>query len=163
MRIGELARRSGLSTSRIRFYEAKRLLNAVSRKANGYRQYPLDTLIVLGIIVAAQRTGFSLDEIKQILPADLSNWRRGELMGALRRRIADISKMEKLLSQSKRQLGGLIRKIEGNQDGMQCADNTRRLLKQFVHRETRSVPITHKRHVPPSRAIAAVRLRSIFK
>jgi hypothetical protein len=32
MRIGELARRSGLSASHIRLYEAKRLLTAVSRK-----------------------------------------------------------------------------------------------------------------------------------
>src|SRR5262249_21234387 len=77
---------SGLSTSYIRFYEAKGLLNAVSRKANGYREYPPGTLMILGIIAGAQRTGFSLDEIKQILPADLSNWRHGELMGALRRK-----------------------------------------------------------------------------
>ncbi len=82
MRIGELARRSGLSTSRIRFYEAKGLLTAVSRKSNRYREYPADALLVLSVIVGAQRTGLSLDEIRQILPADLSNWRRGELMGA---------------------------------------------------------------------------------
>jgi DNA-binding transcriptional MerR regulator len=145
MRIGELARRSGLSTSRIRFYEAKGLLNAVSRKANGYREYPSDTLIVLGIIVGAQRTNFSLDEIKQILPADLSNWRRGELMGALRRKVADIEQMEKRLSQSKKQLCTLIRKIEGNQDGMGCAHNTRLLLKEFVPSESRSAPRTHSR------------------
>ena len=132
MRIGELASRSGLSTSRIRFYEAEGLLNAVSRRANGYREYPADALMILGIIVGAQRTGFSLDEIRQILPADLSNWRRGELMGALRRKIADIERMQKRLGQSKRQLYALIRKIEGKPDGTGCADNTKRLLKEFV-------------------------------
>jgi DNA-binding transcriptional MerR regulator len=58
MRIGELASRSGLSTSRIRFYEAEGLLNVVSRRANGYREYPADALTILGIIVGAQRTGF---------------------------------------------------------------------------------------------------------
>jgi DNA-binding transcriptional MerR regulator len=157
MRIGKLARRSGLSNSCIRFYEAKGLLNTVSRKANGYREYPPDTLIVLGIIVSAQRTGFSLDEIKQILPADLRNWRRGELMGALRRKVADIEQMEKQLSQSKKQLCVLIRKIEGNKDSMGCADNTRRLLKEFVPSESRSAPRTHKRHAPPPRIIATVR------
>ena len=51
MRIGELARRSG--PSRIRFYEAKGLINVVSRKANGYREYPADALIILDIIVGA--------------------------------------------------------------------------------------------------------------
>ena len=157
MRIGELARRSGLSTSRIRFYEAKGLLNVVSRKANGYREYPPDTLMILGIIVGAQRTGFSLDEIKQILPADLSNWRHGELMGALRRKVADIEQMEKRLAQSKRQLCALIRKIEGKPNGMGCADNTQRLLKEFVPSGSRSASRTSKKHGVPSRDIAAAR------
>jgi DNA-binding transcriptional MerR regulator len=71
MRFGELARRSGLSTSRIRFYEAEGLLNVVSRKANGYREYPADALMILGIIIGAQRTGFSLDEIRQISELDI--------------------------------------------------------------------------------------------
>ena len=144
MRIGELARRSGLSTSRIRFYEARGLLNVVSRKANGYREYPSDTLMILGIIVGAQQTGFSLDEIKQILPAELSNWRHGELMGALRRKVADIVQMQKRLGQSKRQLCALIRKIEGKPDGMSCADNTQRLLKEFVPSGSWSAPRTSK-------------------
>jgi DNA-binding transcriptional MerR regulator len=142
MKIGELARRSGLSTSRIRFYEAKGLLNAVSRKANGYREYPADALMILGIIIGAQRTGFSLDEIRRILPADLGNWRRGELMGALRRKIANIEQMQKQLGQSKRQLYALIRKIEGGPEGMGCADNTKRLLKEFVASGSRSVSRT---------------------
>ena len=153
MRIGELARRSGLSTSRIRFYEARGLLNLVVRKANGYREYPPDTLIVLGIIVGAQRTGFSLDEIKQILPADLGNWRRGELRDALRRKVAHIEQMEKRLSQSKNQLCALILKIEGDQDGMGGVDNTRRRLKEFVPSESPTAPRTHKRPARLSRAI----------
>jgi DNA-binding transcriptional MerR regulator len=132
MRIGELARRSGLSTSRIRFYEAKGLLTAVSRKSNGYREYPADALLVLGVIVAAQRAGFALDEIKQNLPADLGNWRHGELLSALRRKAVDIEQMEKRLGQSKRQLYALIRNIEGKPDGMDCKDNTKRLLKEFL-------------------------------
>ena len=37
MKIGELARRSGLAASTIRFYESKGLLKAVSRQSNGYR------------------------------------------------------------------------------------------------------------------------------
>jgi DNA-binding transcriptional MerR regulator len=142
MRIGELARRSGLSTSCIRFYEAKGLLNIVSRKANGYREYPADALMILGIIVAAQRTGFSLDEIKQILPAGLNNWRRGELMHALRRKIADIEQTEKRLRRSKRELDALMRKIDSKPDGMSCAENTKRLLKEFVSSGSRSVSRT---------------------
>jgi DNA-binding transcriptional MerR regulator len=157
MRIGELARRSGLSTSRIRFYEAKGLLNVASRKANGYREYPADALMILGIIIGAQRTGFSLDEIRQILPADLSNWRRGELMAALLRKIADIEQMEKQLGQSKRQLCALIRKIEGKSDGQGCAENTKRLLKEFVSSGSRSASRMSGKHGARSRDLAATR------
>lgn len=39
MKIGELARRTGLAASRIRFYEEAGLL-VVQRQANGYRDYP---------------------------------------------------------------------------------------------------------------------------
>jgi DNA-binding transcriptional MerR regulator len=154
MKIGELARRSGLSTSRIRFYEAEGLLNVVSRKANGYREYPADALMILGIIIGAQGTGFSLHEIRQILPADLGNWRRGELMGALRRKVADIEQMEKRLGQSKRQLYALIRDIEGKSDVPGCAENTKRLLKEFVSRGSRSAS---RKHGARSRNIAAAR------
>jgi DNA-binding transcriptional MerR regulator len=132
MRIGELARQSGLSRSRIRFYEAKGLLAAVDRTSNGYREYPADAAMILGIIVGAQRTGFALDEIKRMLPADLANWRRGELIGALRHKVADIERMEEQLAQSKAQLRAVIRKIERGPAGADCAENTRRLLREFA-------------------------------
>ena len=154
MRIGELARRSGLSSSRIRFYEAEGLLNVVSRKANGYRDYPADALMILGIIVGAQRTGFSLDEIRQILPANLSNWRRGALTSALRRKVADIEQMQKRLGQSKKQLCALIRKIEDKSDGLGCAENTKQLLKEFVSNGSQSVSRTSRKHAARSRDLA---------
>lgn len=155
MRIGELARRSGLSTSCIRFYEARGLLTTVSRKSNGYREYPADALLVLGVIVGAQRTGFSLDEIGGILPADLSNWRRGELMDALRRKVANIEQMQQRLGQSKRQLYALIGKIEGRSDRLGCAENTKRLLKEFVSSGSRSALRRSRKRSAPSRDIAA--------
>ena len=158
MRIGELASRSGLSTSRIRFYEAEGLLNVVSRRANGYREYPADALMILGIISGAQRTGFSLEEIRQILPSDLNIWRRGELMGALRRKVANIEQMEKRLRQSKRQLCALIRKIEGKSDGLGCTENTKRLLKEFVSSSgSRSTSRTSRKRGARSRDVAAAR------
>jgi DNA-binding transcriptional MerR regulator len=156
MRIGELARRSGLSTSRIRFYEAKGLINVVSRKANGYREYAADALIILGIIVGAQQTGFSLDEIRQILPADLSSWRSGKLVDALRRKVADIARMEKQLARSKKQLCALIRKIEGKPNGIDCTDNTKRLLKEFVLSGSRPASTMSKKGGARSRDVAAV-------
>jgi len=44
MRIGELSRRTGISTSRIRFYEKQEVLPKPIRGENGYREYP-DTAV----------------------------------------------------------------------------------------------------------------------
>lgn len=54
MRIGELAKISGLAASRIRFHEASGLIKSVERKANGYRDYAPDPEWVLEIITGAQ-------------------------------------------------------------------------------------------------------------
>ncbi|WP_443111535.1 MerR family DNA-binding transcriptional regulator [Burkholderia sp. FERM BP-3421] len=45
MKIGELAERTGLTPSRIRFYERIGLLTAVERQTNGYRAYSSDAVL----------------------------------------------------------------------------------------------------------------------
>jgi DNA-binding transcriptional MerR regulator len=128
MRIGELAKRSGLAASTIRFYESKGLLNAVSRQTNGYREYPLEAVAVLSIIANAQQTGFTLDEIKQILPEDITHWQHDELLKALRKKILDIESMEVRLAQNKSHLQSLIQLIDAKPEDMACSDNAVRVL-----------------------------------
>jgi MerR family copper efflux transcriptional regulator len=67
MRIGEVARRSGVSVDALRFYEGKGLIRS-QRSANGYRLYPQETLQLVGYIKLAQQLGFSLAEIGENLP-----------------------------------------------------------------------------------------------
>ena len=64
--IGEVAKRAGMSASRIRFYEARGLLPLPERLA-GKRRYGEDVLRRLAIIDAAQRVGFTLEEIRDLL------------------------------------------------------------------------------------------------
>ena len=64
--IGAVARRSGLSVSALRFYEAHGLVQA-ERTEGGQRRYPRDVLRRLAVIQAAQRVGFSLAEIADML------------------------------------------------------------------------------------------------
>lgn len=128
MKIGELAERTGLSTATIRFYESKGLLSAVSRQANGYRSYPPEAVAVLSIIANAQRTGFSLDEIRQVLPQDLSNWQHDALIAMLHKKIADIEAMQARLAQSKTDLQTLVQLIEAKPEDMACGDNARRVM-----------------------------------
>ncbi len=131
MKIGELAQRTGLTASTIRFYESKGLLNAVSRQANGYREYPLEAVAVLNIISSAQQTGFTLDEIKQVIPEDFSTWRHDALIAALTKKITDIEAMEVRLAQSKAQLRALMQMIDAKPEGMACEDNAVRVLDRF--------------------------------
>ena len=128
MKIGELARRSGMAASAIRFYEAKGLLKTASRQANGYRDYPPEAVAVLSIIRDAQQAGFTLDEIRQLLPGDFQSWRHEELMSALRSKVEDIAALERRLARSKAHLQQLIQMIAAKPDDMDCKDNAARVL-----------------------------------
>ena len=66
MPIGEVAERAGMSASRIRFYEARGLLPEPERAA-GKRRYGEEVIRRLAIIDAAQRVGFTLEEIRDLL------------------------------------------------------------------------------------------------
>lgn len=68
MRIGELSRATGVAPSRIRFYERQGLLPAADRHSNGYRAYPGSAVQSLLFIRQGQELGFSLKEIKSVLP-----------------------------------------------------------------------------------------------
>ena len=131
MKIGELAKRSGLTPATIRFYESKGLITAVDRKANGYREYPAEALAVLSIISNAQQTGFTLDEIKQVMPGNLLQWKHDELISALTKKIADIESMQLRLAKSKSQLKKLIVMIESKPDGLACDDNALRVMQSM--------------------------------
>ncbi len=72
MTIGEVARRSGVAASALRFYEERGLI-ASERAAGGARRYPRAVLRRIAFIVFAQRVGLTLDEIGgelARLPAD---------------------------------------------------------------------------------------------
>lgn len=141
MRIGELAKLSGLAPSRIRFYEASGLINSVERKANGYRDYAPETLVILEIITGAQSAGFSLEEIRPLLPLNASGWQHGELLEGLRRKVGEIEVLQKRLEQNKAQLLVAIESIESKPEGMQCADNTQRVLERLREEGSVAMPV----------------------
>lgn len=61
--IGEVARRTGLSVSAIRFYEEQRLIEPV-RTGGNQRRFPRSDIRRLSFILIAQRLGLSLGEIE---------------------------------------------------------------------------------------------------
>ena len=132
MKIGDLSKRSGLTVSRIRFYERIGLLKAAERRTNGYRTYSADAAVALELIDTAQRAGFSLDEIRTLLPSDLEQWEHDALLDTLRRKVAELDAMQGRLEQSRAQLRALIDDIEARPDDIDCATNARRVLSRIL-------------------------------
>lgn len=80
--VGEVARRAGIATSAVRFYEDQGLISSV-RTAGNQRRYPRYVLRRIGIITAARRFGIPLTEVAQVfdsLPENRmpgkTDWRR---------------------------------------------------------------------------------------
>jgi MerR family transcriptional regulator, redox-sensitive transcriptional activator SoxR len=64
--IGDVARRAGVATSSIRYYERIGLLPEPDR-SGGQRRYDTEVLGKLGFIGVAQSAGFKLSEIKELI------------------------------------------------------------------------------------------------
>lgn len=66
LRAGELAKLAKVSTDTLRHYERKGLLPRPRRSANGYREYPAESLERVSLIRRALEIGFTLDELARI-------------------------------------------------------------------------------------------------
>lgn len=127
-RIKQLAERTGLSPSRIRYYERIGLLRPVERLPNGYRVYPAEAEPVLRLIVLAQEAGFSLEEMQRLLPPRLAGWDYDLLTAALQRKLDAIAAAEAQLAASKARLIAVMAGIKARPEGIGCAANAERLL-----------------------------------
>ncbi|MBN3815794.1 MerR family transcriptional regulator [Paraburkholderia sp. Se-20369] len=134
MKIGELAKLSGLTASRIRFYEAEGLITAVERRTNGYRDYSDDAVWMLEIISGAQRAGFSLEQIRHLLPVGDGSWQHDGLVEALERKVAEIDAMQKRLKENKAQLLVAIDSIRNRPTDLNCAERTRWVMDRLRDR-----------------------------
>ena len=85
LRTGEVAELAGVNVQTLRYYERRGLIAEPLRSIGGHRTYPPDTVALIGVIKTAQRLGFTLDEIVDLLEAG----RRGHRTGDLRRRAVD--------------------------------------------------------------------------
>lgn len=61
--VGELARRTGVATSALRFYEERGLIRS-ERNASGHRRYARPAARRVAFVVFAQRVGLTLEEIR---------------------------------------------------------------------------------------------------
>jgi len=87
VRISELARAAGVGISTVRFYERRGLVVPASRTHGGYRHYDREALRRLKFIRRAQRLGFTLTEVEQILSASTAP---GDLGDVITVKVAEI-------------------------------------------------------------------------
>ena len=67
LRIGEIARRAGVTIDTVRYYERRRLLTRAPRTNGGFRLFAPEAIKRILFIKQAQEMGFSLDEIRDLL------------------------------------------------------------------------------------------------
>lgn len=100
--IGELARRTGVATSALRFYEERGLIHA-ARNTSGHRRYPRAVARRVAFIAFAQRLGLTLAEIRaelDKLPTDRiptgADWDRltQTWSGRIDERIAELERLK---------------------------------------------------------------------
>ena len=105
--ISEVARRSGVAPSALRFYEAQRLIHS-ERNSSGHRRYSRSVLRLVAFIVFAQKVGLSLNEIRAELAKlpkhrvpERADWAKlsGEWRMRIRARIAELERLEAGLTQ----------------------------------------------------------------
>lgn len=82
LRTGEVAQRAGVNIQTLRYYERRGLIAEPRRSPGGHRTYPADTVALLAVIKAAQRLGFTLDEVAELIDTG----RRGHPSADLRER-----------------------------------------------------------------------------
>ena len=106
LRTGEVADRAGVNIQTLRYYERRGLLAEPTRSVGGHRLYPPDTVALLTVIKAAQRLGFTLDEVAELLtagrrrhpPADLRQ-RAIDKIAEVDAKIADLTAIRTTLTE----------------------------------------------------------------
>lgn len=89
--VGRLAREGGVNLQTVRFYERKGLLAPDRRTASGYRRYGKEALRCLRFIKRAQRLGFTLREVSELLSLKLDSPRAcGEVLKRTERKLAEV-------------------------------------------------------------------------
>jgi DNA-binding transcriptional MerR regulator len=126
MKIGELSERTGLPTSRIRFYETNGLIPIADRAPNGYRDYDASMIERLRVIDLAKSLGFSLEEISALMASSTGARPSCETVSAaLEQKLVAIDAHMKKLRETRRRVGSALRYLKENPGAEHQAENLR--------------------------------------
>ena len=114
---GELAKKCGINIESLRYYERIRLIEPPPRSEVGYRLYSDDDAAKIGFIRNAQKLGFTLNEISELLKL----------------RVHKNVNCESVMNKAQKKLGEVEAKIQGLK-GM------KKVLKQLIKRCEEATP-----------------------
>jgi DNA-binding transcriptional MerR regulator len=107
--IGKAAKLAGVSVDTIRFYQRLGLINSAGRSAGGYRLFDGEQIRDLTFVRHAQELGFSLTEVKELMPLRRKHHVCSEVqsmlnhkLGAVREKINSLARLEAELADALR-------------------------------------------------------------
>jgi Hg(II)-responsive transcriptional regulator len=121
MKIGEIAKRSGIGIETIRFYEREGLLQEPERRPSGYRVYDDSSVERLGYIKQAKELGFTLTEIRELLELSFAAHAGCEhIRHKAEIKITDIESKIRSLKQMKRSLDKIVERCRAKNSPNDC-------------------------------------------
>ncbi len=119
--IGALAREVGVSVTTVRFYERAGLLAKPARSAANYRLYPADAAARIRFVRRAQKLGFTLPEIKELLNLRVSARATcADVRARAAGKITDIEARIRSLRRMSRALSEFARQCKRPHPGVAC-------------------------------------------
>ncbi|WP_043737281.1 MULTISPECIES: MerR family transcriptional regulator [Nocardia] len=124
LRTGQLAEAAGVNIQTLRYYERRGLLAEPARSLGGHRVYPQQALTVLRVIKAAQKLGFTLEEVADLLDSTQFVGRRRVDAGLAARTAAKLAEVDAKLAELHAVRDTLAAALAaGCEDLLTCSEN----------------------------------------
>ncbi|AOE98145.1 MULTISPECIES: Cu(I)-responsive transcriptional regulator [Serratia] len=120
MNISDVAKKTGLTSKTIRFYEEKALITAPIRSDNGYRHYSARHVEELTLLRQARQVGFNLDECRELVALFNDPARHSaDVKARTLQKVAEIEKHISELGEMRQRLLTLAEQCPGD-EGAEC-------------------------------------------
>ena len=123
MRSSAVADAAGVNLQTVRYYERRGLLAEPQRTLGGHRTHPPEPVTVLRVIKAAQRLGFTLDEVGELLEVTTFRSHRPDA-GLHARAVVKLAEIDEKLTELMAVRDTLRAAIEAGCDNLlECAES----------------------------------------
>ena len=120
MRAGQVAEAVGVNVETLRYYERRGIIPEPDRTLGGHRLYSEETVTTLRVVKAAQRLGFSLDEVTELLEAGTHHHGAG-LQARTQAKLAEVD--QKIADLEVIRASLIAARDAGCDDLVQCAES----------------------------------------